>query len=111
MNESSSASSSVQSPTLPLRSLQEIIHNRIIQKKKEMHPSHNKAYLESVQIEIENNPMGIDTDTYAAVTISNHQELTVHYGCNYSVKPVCVYMTQIYNNINGVVISFAICII
>jgi hypothetical protein len=39
--------------TLLLRSLQEIIHNRITQKKREMHPSHNKAYLESLRIEIE----------------------------------------------------------
>jgi hypothetical protein len=30
--------------TIPLRSLQEILHNRIIQKKKEMHKSHNIAY-------------------------------------------------------------------
>ena len=34
--------------TLPLRLLQEILHNRIIEKKRDMHPSHNKAYLESV---------------------------------------------------------------
>ena len=53
MNESSSASSSVQSPTVPLRLLQEILHNRIIQKKREMYPSHNKAYLESLWTEIE----------------------------------------------------------
>jgi hypothetical protein len=52
MNESS-PTSSTQSPTVPLRSLQEIIHNRITQKKREMHPSHNKAYLESLHIEIE----------------------------------------------------------
>ena len=39
--------------TLLLRSLQEIIHNRITQKKREMHPSHNKAYLEGVCTEIE----------------------------------------------------------
>ena len=38
---------------LPLRYLQEIIHNRIIQKKTEMHPSHNKVYLESLWTEIE----------------------------------------------------------
>jgi len=52
MNESSSLSPSAQS-TLPLRYLQEIIHNRIIQKKREMHPSHNKAYLEGLWTEIE----------------------------------------------------------
>jgi hypothetical protein len=45
--------SSTQSSTLPLRSLQEIIHNRITQKKREMHTSHNKAYLESLWTEIE----------------------------------------------------------
>ena len=32
--------------TLPLRSLQEILHNRIIQKKGEIHESHNRAYNE-----------------------------------------------------------------
>ena len=49
MNEPSSP----QSTTTPLRSLQEILHNRIIQKKREMHPSHNKAYLENLWTEIE----------------------------------------------------------
>jgi hypothetical protein len=44
---------SLPSSTLPLRTLQEILHNRIIQKKGEMHPSHNKVYLESLRIEIE----------------------------------------------------------
>jgi hypothetical protein len=51
MNEPTS-SSPAQS-TLPLKTLKEILHNRIIQKKKEIHPSHNKAYLESLRIEIE----------------------------------------------------------
>jgi hypothetical protein len=51
MNEPTS-SSPAQS-TLPLKTLEEILHNRIIQKKREMHPSHNKAYLESLRIEIE----------------------------------------------------------
>ena len=41
MNESSP--SLVQS-TLSLRSLQKILHNRIIQKKRELHKSHNRAY-------------------------------------------------------------------
>jgi hypothetical protein len=50
MNESPPSS---QSPTLPLRSLQEIIHNRIIQKKEEMHKSHNRAYNDSLWTEIE----------------------------------------------------------
>jgi hypothetical protein len=52
MNELSLPSPSAQS-TLPLRSLQEIIHNRIKQKKREMHPYHNKVYLKSLWIEIE----------------------------------------------------------
>ena len=51
MNEPSSPSA--QSPTLPLRYLQEILQNRIIQKKSEMHPSHNKVYLESLCTETE----------------------------------------------------------
>jgi hypothetical protein len=50
MNEPSSPSAQTK---LPLRYLQEIIHNRIIQKKREMYPSHNKAYLESLWTEIE----------------------------------------------------------
>jgi hypothetical protein len=50
MNESSSPSAQTK---LPLRYLQEIIHNRIIQKKREMHPSHNKVYLESPHTELE----------------------------------------------------------
>ncbi|MDQ3869072.1 MAG: hypothetical protein M3250_05900 [Thermoproteota archaeon] len=44
---------SAQSSTLPLRSLQEMLHNRIIQEKSEMHPSNNKVYLESLWTEIE----------------------------------------------------------
>jgi len=50
---SNGSSPSTQSPTLPLRLLQEILHNRVIQKKREMHPSHNKVYLENLRIEIE----------------------------------------------------------
>jgi hypothetical protein len=50
MNEPSSLSAQTK---LPLRYLQEIIHNRIKQKKSEMHPPHNKAYLESLWTEIE----------------------------------------------------------
>jgi hypothetical protein len=49
-NESSAPSSS---STLPLRSLQEILHNRIIQKKREMHPSHNRVYNDSLCTEIQ----------------------------------------------------------
>jgi hypothetical protein len=51
MNEPSSPLP-VQS-TLLLRSLQEILHNRIIQKKGEIHESHNRAYNDRVWTEIE----------------------------------------------------------
>jgi hypothetical protein len=47
------SSPSAQSTTLPLRSLQEILHNRIIQKKGEIHESHNRAYNERIWTEIE----------------------------------------------------------
>jgi hypothetical protein len=51
MNESTLPA---QSPsTLPLRSLQEILHNRIIQKNGEIHESHNRAYNERIWAEIE----------------------------------------------------------
>ncbi len=53
MNEPSSPSSRAQSSTLPLISLQEILHNRIIQKKGEIHESHNRAYNERIWTEIE----------------------------------------------------------
>jgi hypothetical protein len=53
MNEPSSTSPSAQSTTLALRSLQEILHNRIIQKKGEIHESHNRAYNERIWAEIE----------------------------------------------------------
>jgi hypothetical protein len=41
------------SSTVPLRSLQEILQNRIKQKKGEMHKSHNIAYNDSLYTEIE----------------------------------------------------------
>jgi hypothetical protein len=47
------SSPAAQSSTLPLRYLQEILQNRLIQKKREMHPSHNKAYLEGLWTDIE----------------------------------------------------------
>jgi hypothetical protein len=47
MNESSPSS------LLPLRSLQEILHSRIKQKKGEIHDSHNKVYNDSLWTEIE----------------------------------------------------------
>jgi hypothetical protein len=51
MNEPSSPSSA-QSQS-PLRSLQEILHNRITQKKGEIHESHNRVYNHNVWTEIE----------------------------------------------------------
>jgi hypothetical protein len=39
--------------TLPLRSLQEILHNRIIQKNREIHESHNRPCNERIWTEIE----------------------------------------------------------
>jgi hypothetical protein len=53
MNEPSSPSSRAQSTTLPLISLQEILHNRIIQKKGEIHESHNRVYNDNLWTEIE----------------------------------------------------------
>jgi hypothetical protein len=47
------SSPSAQSTTSPLRSLQEILHNRIIQKKGEIHKSHNRAYNDNLWTEIE----------------------------------------------------------
>jgi hypothetical protein len=52
MKEPSSLPSPTQSTT-PLRSLQEILHNRIIQKKGEIHKSHNRAYNDNLWTEIE----------------------------------------------------------
>jgi hypothetical protein len=51
MNEPSSPSA--QSTTLPLKSLQEILHNRIVQKTGEIHESHNRVYNERIWTEIE----------------------------------------------------------
>ena len=54
MNESSPSSPSLaRSTTSPLTSLQEILHNRIIQKKGEIHESHNRAYNDRLWKEIE----------------------------------------------------------
>ena len=52
MNEPSSPQSPTQSTT-PLRSLQEILHNRITQKKGEIHESHNRVYNDNIWREIE----------------------------------------------------------
>jgi hypothetical protein len=54
INDSTLLNPNESSPsTQPLRTLQGILHNRIIQKKREMHPSYNKVYLESLWTEIE----------------------------------------------------------
>jgi len=53
MNEPTSPQSPTQSTTLLLRSLQEILHNRIIQKKGEIHESHNRVYNDNRWTEIE----------------------------------------------------------
>ena len=53
MNKSTSPQSPTQSTTLLLRSLQEILHNRIIQKKGEIHESHNRVYNDNIWTEIE----------------------------------------------------------
>jgi hypothetical protein len=53
MNEPSSSQSPTQSTTLLLRSLQEILQNRIIQKKGEIHKSHNRVYNDNLWTEIE----------------------------------------------------------
>jgi hypothetical protein len=50
---SNESRSSVSLLTLPLRTLEEILYNRIIQKKGEMHPSHNGAYNDSLCTGIE----------------------------------------------------------
>jgi hypothetical protein len=47
------SSSSPAQSTTRLRSLQEILHNRIIQKKGEIHESHNRAYNDNLWTEIE----------------------------------------------------------
>jgi hypothetical protein len=53
MNESSSSPQSPTQSESPLRSLQEILHNRITQKKAEIHKSHNRAYNDRLWTEIE----------------------------------------------------------
>ena len=54
MTSEESASAPVAEPSvLPLISLQEILHNRIEQKKGEIHKSHNIAYTNILSAEIE----------------------------------------------------------
>ena len=52
-NKSESSIPLAQSTTLPLISLQEILHNRIIQKKGEINESHNRVYNDNIWREIE----------------------------------------------------------
>jgi hypothetical protein len=54
LNMTESSSSPAQSTTR-LRSLQEILHNRIIQKKREIHKSHNRVYNDIMSICSESN--------------------------------------------------------
>jgi hypothetical protein len=70
MNEPSSLPSPTQSTT-PLRSLQEILHNRIIQKKGEIHKSHNRAYNDKPMDRDRNIAMDIGSNTNAAETITS----------------------------------------
>jgi hypothetical protein len=80
-NESSSSSS-----TVSLRSLQEILHNRIIQKKAEMHRTKNTGDItDRVCTEIET-LQWVGSNTYAAAMIINRQEIKVHFGPNYHAK-------------------------
>ena len=51
MNESAAAATSEEES--PLKALQDILHNRIMQKKEEVHESHNEAYTGSLSREIE----------------------------------------------------------
>jgi hypothetical protein len=53
LNPNESSPPSASPSTLPLRTLQEILHNRIKQKKREMDKSHNQAYTDSLWTEIE----------------------------------------------------------
>jgi hypothetical protein len=53
MNEPSSPTPTPAQSTTSLRSLQEILHNRIAQKKGEIHESHNRVYNDRLWTEIE----------------------------------------------------------
>jgi hypothetical protein len=52
MNESTATASSKEEVT-PLKILQDILHNRIMQKKEEVHEPHSEAYTGSLSREIE----------------------------------------------------------
>jgi hypothetical protein len=47
MNETSAVAATTLELS-PLKALQDILHNRIIQKKGEMHESHNRAYTDNL---------------------------------------------------------------
>ena len=70
MNEPTSPSPA--QSTTPVRSLQEILQNRIIQKKTEMHPSHNKVYLENLWAEIETLQWVLAQILTLSATLTNH---------------------------------------
>jgi hypothetical protein len=53
MNESYVAAAPASEEELPLKALQDILHNRITQKKVEMHESHNIVYNQNLWREIE----------------------------------------------------------
>ncbi len=92
MTKSSSSSSSAQSTTLPLRSLQEI-HNRIIQKKGEIHKSHNRVTMKRYGRD-RNIAMDLGSNTNATATITSY------------IKKVCFFEPhQIFFGIKEIVIG------
>jgi len=79
-------SSPTQSTILLLRSLQEIRHNRIIQKKAEIHGSHNRLYNDNLWREIET-LQRLSLNTHAAATITSRiKSLALYPGSSYDVK-------------------------
>jgi hypothetical protein len=53
MNETSAAAAATTLELSALKALQDILHNRIMQKKREIHESHSEAYTGSLSREIE----------------------------------------------------------
>jgi hypothetical protein len=53
MNETSSAVATTALELSALKALQDMLHNRIMQKKEEVHESHSEAYIGSLSKEIE----------------------------------------------------------
>jgi hypothetical protein len=81
-NKSESSIPSAQSPSiLPLIPLQEILHNRIIHKKGEMHRCHNKACIYGQSMDRDrNNPMGIGANTNSYKKNATSAEVTMVIG-------------------------------